>query len=76
VMLTQNPALVRPSAQPAWARMIHDVSPRHRLVRLAPTADGCYGTSGSVEPTVAGIFLINAQFKGDIRGVPPRGRPV
>lgn len=76
--VTQFIMPARPSAQPACAHVVHQVSPRHRVVRLAPVADRFYGTSGSTEWTVAGKDkpMINVQLTGGVRGVPPRGRPV
>jgi hypothetical protein len=41
-----------------------------------PVSD--YRTSGSIGHKIAGnrIAMVDTQFTGDVRGVPPRGKPV
>lgn len=59
----------------AWAPPMPDASVR-RLIAPVPT--GGYGTTVSIDRTIAGagVPVVNGQFTGDARGVPPRGRPV
>ncbi|MEV6811333.1 hypothetical protein [Micromonospora sp. NPDC051296] len=53
-----------------WAPQVHRVEVQAELI-LAPTPNGIQGTSGFTGKGVDG-----ASKRMDVRGVPPRGRPV
>jgi len=77
----------RLSALPAaCAQVAHEALVGQPATRIVPASFGparmrvaaVYGTSGSTVRTIGGkdIPVVNAQLTGDVRGVPPRGRPV
>ena len=53
-----------------WAPQVHQVEVQAELI-LAPAPNGIQGTSGFTGKGVDG-----ANKRMDVRGVPPRGRPV
>lgn len=77
----------RPSTLPAAGVPETHASVVGRFAVWAPATPGgsarlrvaaAYRTSGSADRKIAGnpIPVVNRQFTGDVRGVPPRGRPV
>lgn len=69
----------RPSVPPARVWMTHGpvTGPftRDKSVLLAAPATGAYGIRVSAADPFAGGALAVAPTTGEIRGVPPRGRP-